>query len=226
MWGDPATAAIMANPSCDGPVAYVNQSLVDADIANVRAAASGEDLHVRRVAGVIERSVPNRYYPTTEDYLFALADAMKQEYDAICQAGLVLQLDCPDLACEWAIGPEVTKAELPAAASAWKRSTTPPATSRRTACGCTCAGATTRARTIDVPLADIIDLCCAGPRRLLRGRQPPPRARVERVRGGRASPDKVPDPGRSRLVHQLHRASRARRPANLPLRAASSAATT
>ena len=41
MWGDPATAAIMANPSCDGPVAYVNQSLVDADIANVRAADSG-----------------------------------------------------------------------------------------------------------------------------------------------------------------------------------------
>src|SRR6266516_3231800 len=90
MWGDPEVAAIMANPSCNGPVGYVDRSLVDADIANLRAAAGG----------VIEVFMPNRYYASTEDYLFALADAMKQEYDAICQAGLVLQLDCPDLACE------------------------------------------------------------------------------------------------------------------------------
>ena len=62
--------------------------------------------------GVIEMFMANRYYASTEEYLFALADAMKQEYDAICQAGLVLQLDCPDLACEWALGPEQTTAEF------------------------------------------------------------------------------------------------------------------
>jgi 5-methyltetrahydropteroyltriglutamate--homocysteine methyltransferase len=39
----------------------------------------------------------NQYYPSTEEYIFALADAMKEEYDAIYQAGIVLQLDCPDL---------------------------------------------------------------------------------------------------------------------------------
>ena len=37
MWGDPDMAAIMANPSCDGPVAYVDRSLVEADIANLQA---------------------------------------------------------------------------------------------------------------------------------------------------------------------------------------------
>jgi 5-methyltetrahydropteroyltriglutamate--homocysteine methyltransferase len=41
MWGDPEMAAIMANPSCNGPVAYTGQSLAEADIANVRAAADG-----------------------------------------------------------------------------------------------------------------------------------------------------------------------------------------
>ena len=106
MWGDPEMAAIMANPSCNGPVAYVSQSLAEADIANVRAAAGGATEVFMSAAspGVIEMFMANRYYPSTEEYLFALADAMKQEYDAIYQAGLVLQLDCPDLACEWRAG--------------------------------------------------------------------------------------------------------------------------
>jgi 5-methyltetrahydropteroyltriglutamate--homocysteine methyltransferase len=114
MWGDPEMAAIMANPSCDGPVAYLDRSLVEADIANLRAAAGDatETFMSAASPGVIEMFMANRYYPGTEEYLFALADAMKQEYDAICQAGLVLQLDCPDLACEWALGPEMTKAEF------------------------------------------------------------------------------------------------------------------
>ena len=114
MWGDPDMAAIMANPSCDGPVAYTGRPLVEADIANLRAAAGGaaEVFMSAASPGVIEMFMANRYYPSTEEYLFALADAMKQEYDAICRAGLVLQLDCPDLACEWALGPEQTTAEF------------------------------------------------------------------------------------------------------------------
>ncbi len=56
--------------------------------------------------GVVEMFMPNRHYPSTEDYLVALGEAMKQEYDAIAAAGLVLQLDCPDLAASWALGPE------------------------------------------------------------------------------------------------------------------------
>lgn len=56
--------------------------------------------------------MPNRYYPSTDEYQFALAEAMKAEYDAIYQAGLVLQLDCPDLACDWARGDRRTVGEF------------------------------------------------------------------------------------------------------------------
>ena len=48
--------------------------------------------------GVISVFSPNRYYPSEEEYLGALAEAMREEYEAIHQAGFVLQLDCPDLA--------------------------------------------------------------------------------------------------------------------------------
>jgi 5-methyltetrahydropteroyltriglutamate--homocysteine methyltransferase len=48
--------------------------------------------------GVIAMFMPNRYYPGEGAYLQALAEAMKTEYDAIHAAGIVLQLDCPDLA--------------------------------------------------------------------------------------------------------------------------------
>jgi 5-methyltetrahydropteroyltriglutamate--homocysteine methyltransferase len=48
--------------------------------------------------GIITLYMPdNQYYATTEEYIFALADAMREEYEAIVAAGLILQLDCPDL---------------------------------------------------------------------------------------------------------------------------------
>ena len=48
--------------------------------------------------GVIANFLPNEYYATEEEYLYALAEVMKDEYNAIADAGLILQLDCPDLA--------------------------------------------------------------------------------------------------------------------------------
>jgi 5-methyltetrahydropteroyltriglutamate--homocysteine methyltransferase len=88
--------------SCDGPVRYVGQSAVQSDIGNLKAATEG----VRSAAafmsaaspGVIAVFSPNRYYASREEYLGALAAAMREEYEAIHRAGLVLQLDCPDLA--------------------------------------------------------------------------------------------------------------------------------
>jgi 5-methyltetrahydropteroyltriglutamate--homocysteine methyltransferase len=108
------------NPSCDGPVSYLDPSKVEADIANLRAAAAdaageGRAAGVFMTAaspGVIEMFMKNRYYPSTEDYVAALAEAMKPEYDAIHQAGLILQLDCPDLACAWTHGEPRTVAEF------------------------------------------------------------------------------------------------------------------
>jgi 5-methyltetrahydropteroyltriglutamate--homocysteine methyltransferase len=88
--------------TCDGPVSYVGQDAVQADIENLKAATDG----VPEVAtfmssaspGVISVFSPNRYYASQEDYLGALAEAMREEYEAIHRAGFVLQVDCPDLA--------------------------------------------------------------------------------------------------------------------------------
>jgi 5-methyltetrahydropteroyltriglutamate--homocysteine methyltransferase len=104
-------------PSCDGPVAYLDLAPVHADIANLQASVAGEAAVTEAFLtaaspGVIDMFMPNRYYSGTEEYLIALADAMKNEYDAIYQAGLVLQLDCPDLACSWSRGERRTGAEF------------------------------------------------------------------------------------------------------------------
>jgi 5-methyltetrahydropteroyltriglutamate--homocysteine methyltransferase len=109
MQGDRDREVMMTNPSCNGPVDYLDRTALETDIANLRASAGDAEAFMTAASpGVIEFFMPNRYYSSTDEYLFALADAMKQEYDAISQAGLVLQIDCPDLASAWAIGPERT----------------------------------------------------------------------------------------------------------------------
>jgi 5-methyltetrahydropteroyltriglutamate--homocysteine methyltransferase len=75
---------------------------VQKDIENFKTALgdrSVEDAFMSAASpGVIAVFLPNGYYPTDEAYLYALADVMQQEYEAIVQAGFTLQLDCPDLA--------------------------------------------------------------------------------------------------------------------------------
>ena len=89
-------------PACVGPVSYRGLDAVRADIANLRAAlesAGVEDAFLSAASpGVIAVFLQNQHYPSHEEYVFALADAMKVEFDEIHRAGLVLQLDCPDLA--------------------------------------------------------------------------------------------------------------------------------
>jgi 5-methyltetrahydropteroyltriglutamate--homocysteine methyltransferase len=105
--------AVLATPSCNGPISFREHPLVAADIANLKAAADGRETFMTAASpGVIQAWMPNRYYPSTEDYIFAIADAMKDEYDAIHQAGIVLQLDCPDLACQWVVDQDLTMAEF------------------------------------------------------------------------------------------------------------------
>src|SRR4030095_17046567 len=71
-------------------------------VATLKAATAGlpvEEVFMTAVSpGTLANFFPNRYYPTREAYLEAMAEVMKREYDAIVQAGLLLQLDCPDLA--------------------------------------------------------------------------------------------------------------------------------
>lgn len=97
-----ASAAKIRFTSCDGPVRYAGQRAVQSDIDNLKAAADGVPAAATFMSaaspGVIAVFSPNRYYASQEEYLGALAEAMREEYQAIHRAGLVLQLDCPDLA--------------------------------------------------------------------------------------------------------------------------------
>ena len=91
-----------ARPACTGPISYRGKADLERDIANLKAAVEGanvtEVFMTAASPGVISLFLANQYYPTHEAYLYALANAMKEEYDAIYQAGFLLQLDCPDLA--------------------------------------------------------------------------------------------------------------------------------
>jgi len=89
---------------CVGPVALVDPGAVERDIANLEAALAPHRDHVTEAfmnaasPGVIAAFQTNRYYSSHAAYVDAVAAAMKPEYDAIAAAGLVLQIDCPDLA--------------------------------------------------------------------------------------------------------------------------------
>jgi len=92
----------MTMPACTGPISVKDPEQVVRDIDNVRAATNGvpaQDVFLSAASpGVIALFLENQYYPSREAYLQAIAEAMQPEYEAIAQAGLVLHLDCPDLA--------------------------------------------------------------------------------------------------------------------------------
>ena len=88
-------------PKCVGPVAATTLTPLEADIAHLKAAMArhgAADAFMNAASpGVIALFQPNEHYPTRDAYLEALAEAMRPEYEAIVAAGLILQLDSPDL---------------------------------------------------------------------------------------------------------------------------------
>ena len=92
-------------PVCNGPITWRGDADVARDIANLKQALEGvtvEDTFMTAASpGVVSHFLQNTYYPTDEAYVFAVADGMRHEYEAIVAAGLVLQLDAPDLAMGW-----------------------------------------------------------------------------------------------------------------------------
>jgi len=91
-------------PICQGPLRYVGQAAVQRDIDNFRHALA----RTRPVEGFLTAASPGtlccifgeEFYQRYEDYVLAMADAMRHEYRAIVESGLVLQLDAPDLCIE------------------------------------------------------------------------------------------------------------------------------
>jgi len=100
---------------CVEPLKYVGQDEVKSDIENLKAALQGkkiEEAFLPAVApGTMEHWMKNEYYPSDEAYLFAIAEAMREEYQAIVDAGFVLQIDDPDLADAWQMYPEMSLAD-------------------------------------------------------------------------------------------------------------------
>lgn len=99
---NPASRRLRQTPTCSGPIAYRGHDELEADIANLTAAtadvAATEVFMSAASPGVVVCFLQNRHFENDEAYLWAIAEAMKSEYDAIHQAGFLLQLDCPDLA--------------------------------------------------------------------------------------------------------------------------------
>jgi 5-methyltetrahydropteroyltriglutamate--homocysteine methyltransferase len=91
----------MTRQSCNAPVSWKDFSLVENDIENLKlamkAAGPVETFMTAASPGTITNHHPNQHYPDREEYIYAVAEVMKREYEAIANAGLVLQLDCPDL---------------------------------------------------------------------------------------------------------------------------------
>jgi 5-methyltetrahydropteroyltriglutamate--homocysteine methyltransferase len=100
---------------CVEPLRYLGMALVKRDIANLEAALEGKGAREAFLPsvtpGVIEHWLVNEHYPSQEAFLFAIAEAMREEYLAIAGAGFVLQLDDPDVADGWQMYPDMTVAE-------------------------------------------------------------------------------------------------------------------
>ena len=89
-------------PICRGPIEIKNLDPLKKDIENLKSAltqtSAQEGFMNAASPGVIAVFQPNEYYPSHEAYLQALAEVMKIEYETIVNSGLLLQVDCPDLA--------------------------------------------------------------------------------------------------------------------------------
>ncbi len=88
-------------PICTGPIRYGNRDPLETDLTNLRAAvdtAQPIDVFINAASpGVLTKFVPDTFYHDENVYLEALADALKEEYEAIYAAGFILQIDAPDL---------------------------------------------------------------------------------------------------------------------------------
>jgi 5-methyltetrahydropteroyltriglutamate--homocysteine methyltransferase len=97
--------------ACIDRLTYIGHEAVQADIQNLQEAMEGAaaaEAFITAVApGTIEHWLKNEYYTNDESYLAAIAEAMREEYKAIADAGFILQIDDPDLVDAWQIHPEM-----------------------------------------------------------------------------------------------------------------------
>jgi 5-methyltetrahydropteroyltriglutamate--homocysteine methyltransferase len=95
-----SSSSRMYGLTCTGPVKYVGHAAIKRDIDNLKAALAGsraEDAFMTAVSPATLQILPNEYYKNREDYTWALAEAIREEYKAIVDAGFIVQIDDPAL---------------------------------------------------------------------------------------------------------------------------------
>src|SRR5262249_39998259 len=117
-WSQMPGAAGGAPPTqyvCTGPVSYSGQAALTRDIDNLKAALAGTACEEAFMPAVSPMQIANwnrnEYYRTDEEYRVALADALHEEYKAIVDAGLGLQIDDPQFATHWVMHREIDLAQ-------------------------------------------------------------------------------------------------------------------
>jgi 5-methyltetrahydropteroyltriglutamate--homocysteine methyltransferase len=167
-YSDPSSGILahrrsVKQPKVAGPLTYTGQDLVASDITNLKKGLAAAGLAEGFVASLSPGScarIANDYYQSDEELLYACADAMREEYKAIIDAGLTVQLDDPSLAESWdQINPEpaledyLKFIQLRVEATNWALRDLPPEQVRLHVCW----GSWHGPHTTDIPFADIID---------------------------------------------------------------------
>ena len=100
VFGDPGRSR-RKTPACNGPITVRDDEAVRTDVDNLKAALAdlpaAEGFMSAASPGIVSLFFRNDHYKDHETYLHAIAEAMRDEYEAVAQAGFTLQIDCPDL---------------------------------------------------------------------------------------------------------------------------------
>ena len=193
-----------AVPCCTGPVAYQDRRPLELDLENLAAACAtarpGEAFMNAASPGVLTKFVPDRFYRDEDAYVDALANALREEYEAIHRAGFILQIDAPDLGSarhnqyQHLSEPEFLRiAERNIAALNHATQGIPPEAMRMHICWGNYEGPHTH----DIPLATMLDVCMrARPQALLFEAANPRHAHEwEDLKAARIPDDKILMPG-------------------------------
>jgi 5-methyltetrahydropteroyltriglutamate--homocysteine methyltransferase len=164
VFGDPGRSR-RRTPACTGPIEVGDPAAALADVDNLKTAVASVDTAGAFISaaspGVISLFFRNDHYPDQEAYLFAIAEAMRVEYEAIAASGVMVQIDCPDLAmgrhiqyADLSIDDFRKRARLHIEALNHALAAIPPEQVRMHLCWGNYEGP----HHCDVPLADIIDV--------------------------------------------------------------------
>jgi 5-methyltetrahydropteroyltriglutamate--homocysteine methyltransferase len=164
VFGDPGRSR-RKTPACNAVIEVRDPQAARVDVEHLRAAfgkvAAQEMFMTAASPGVVSLFFRNEHYPSEEAYIFAIADAMRHEYETVAKAGIVLQIDCPDLGmgrhiqyAELSLAEWRKKAELHVEALNHAVANIPPEQLRMHLCWGNYEGP----HHCDVPLADVIDI--------------------------------------------------------------------